>query len=197
MSAHAVMTRILGALFYYSPERSETRELLQCLPTLPSLYSWNDPERIAALCEQWPQPDDEALIWQFSTLFEGQGEMVAPPWGSVYLERDNLLMGESTALYRAFLRRHGIAFDGKDNEPEDQFGLMLLAWSALLERGNPNAAATLLEVHLLPWAHRYLELLKRNEISPFYARLARVATLFLNDIQQRKALRPETRRLFF
>lgn len=196
MSSAAVLPRILGALFYYSPERPDIKALIDCLPSLPTLYAWRDPQSVAALCENWPVPAEDELIWQFSALFEGQGDMVAPPWGSVYLEKDNLLMGETTADYRQFLRRHGMSFAGQQNEPEDQFGLMLLACSALMERNHTDAAATLLEQHLLPWSSRYLELLQHNAISPFYARLGQVAALFLADVKHQAGLQPVTRRMF-
>ncbi|WP_333892845.1 molecular chaperone [Atlantibacter subterraneus] len=197
MSSAAVLPRILGALFYYSPQRPEVKALIECLPTLPSLYAWRDPRTITQLCEAWPMDADEELGWQYSVLFEGQGEMVTPPWGSVYLENDNLLMGETTARYRGFLRHHGLAFDGQHQEPEDQFGLMLLASSAFIERDNPQAATALLEQFLLPWAPRYLELMQHNHVSPFYARLAQVAALYLQDVQQQLGLNPVESRIFF
>lgn len=197
MSSAAVLPRILGALFYYSPQRPDIHALIDCLHTVPSLYPWRDPAHITRLCENWPAVDDDELAWQFSVLFEGQGDMVAPPWGSVYLEKDNLLMGETTASYREFLRTMGIAFDGEQNEPEDQFGLMLLACSAFLERDNQHAANTLLTHHLLPWASRYLALLQDNTLSPFYARLADITRLYLADLQQQRALQPIDTRIYF
>ncbi|RRC46979.1 dehydrogenase, partial [Escherichia coli] len=42
----------------------------------------------------------------------------------------------------------------------------------------------------------YLELLQRNPVSAFYAKLAQIATLFLQDYQQQQALNPPTKRLF-
>lgn len=38
MPSRAVLPRILGALFYFSPERPEVKALFDCLPTLPELY---------------------------------------------------------------------------------------------------------------------------------------------------------------
>ncbi len=38
MLSRAVLPRILGALFYYSPERPEVKALFDCLPALPELY---------------------------------------------------------------------------------------------------------------------------------------------------------------
>ncbi len=86
-------------------------------------------------------------------------------------------MGETTADYRAFLQSQGMVFTDREREPEDQFGLMLLACSDLLAQGDNVAANRLLEAHLLPWGFRYLELLQRNTVSAFYARLAIVATV--------------------
>ncbi|HHX9848866.1 TPA: TorD/DmsD family molecular chaperone [Salmonella bongori] len=197
MPSRAVLPRILGALFYYSPDRPEVKALFDCLPVLDALYPWRDRGHIELLCASWSLPDDDTLAWQFSVLFEGQGEMPVPPWGSVYLEKDNLLMGETTADYRSFLQSQGMVFTNREREPEDQFGLMLLACSDLLARGENLVANRLLETHLLPWGFRYLELLQRNTVSAFYGRLAVVATCYLQDIQQQQGLQPATRRLFF
>lgn len=197
MYSAAVLPRILGALFYYSPERPEVKALIESLPTLPSLYAWQDPHIITQLCHAALEDADEELGWQYSVLFEGQGEMVAPPWGSVYLEKDNLLMGETTVRYRAFLRNHGLSFDGQQQEPEDQFGLMLLASSALIERDNSQAAMMLLEQYLLPWGSRYLERMQQNPVSPFYSQLAQIAAIYLQDIKQQQGLTPVTSRMFF
>lgn len=197
MPSSAVLPRILGALFYYSPGRPEVKALFDSLPTLPDLYPWRDPAQITRLCADWPLPDDDELAWQFSVLFEGQGDMPAPPWGSVWLERDNLLMGDTTAEYRAFLQSQGMAFDARQSEPEDQFGLMLLASSALLEAGKDAAVNQLFEVHLLPWGYRYLERLQDSAVSPFYAHLAAVTARYLQDMEQQRALQPVVKRLYF
>ncbi|MBN6042496.1 molecular chaperone [Citrobacter sp. ku-bf4] len=197
MSSLAVLPRILGALFYYSPGRPEVKALFDCLPALPELYPWRDPARVTQLCESWPLPDEESLIWQFSVLFEGQGDMPAPPWGSVWLERDNLLMGDTTAAYRAFLQSQGMVFDSRQSEPEDQFGLMLLACSALQEAGNDAAVDQLFEVHLLPWGYRYLERVQESAVSPFYTRLAAVTACYLQESEQQRALQPAVKRLYF
>lgn len=197
MPTRAVLPRILGALFYYSPEKPEVNALFDCLPTLAELYPWRDPAPVAQLCADWPLPEADELVWQFSVLFEGQGEMPAPPWGSVWLEQDNLLMGDTTAGYRAFLQSQGLAFVSRQREPEDQFGLMLLACSALLEKDDQAAANMLLENYLLPWGYAYLEKVRHSQISPFYSRLAAVTEYYLRDVQRQQALQPPVKRLYF
>ncbi|MEX3018288.1 molecular chaperone [Kluyvera sp. STS39-E] len=196
MFSYAVLPRILGSLFYYSPEKPEVKALMSCLPTLADLFPWCDREQLEVLCASWPLPDDASLAWQFSMLFEGQGEMPIPPWGSVWLEKDNLLMGETTADYRIFLQSQGMVFDARHNEPEDQFGLMLLAYSAMLEANNNAGADRLLEVYLLPWGCRYLERLQGNGLSPFYAQLAVVTSRYLQDVVQQRGLDVVPKRLF-
>lgn len=89
-----------------------------------------------------------------------------------------------------------MVFTDREREPEDQFGLMLLACSDLLARGDNVAANRLLEAHLLP-SIPLSELLQRNTVSAFYARLAVVATCYLQDVQQQQGLQPENKRLFF
>ncbi len=105
MPSRAVLPRILGALFYYSPDRPEVKALFDCLPVLDALYPWRDRGHIEQLCASWSLPDDDMLAWQFSVLFEGQGEMPVPPWGSVYLEKDNLLMGKLPLIIGLFYSR--------------------------------------------------------------------------------------------
>lgn len=193
----ALMPRILGSLFYYSPSDDRIWALLEDLNALSEVYAWNDRQAVEALCQRVALPERDEAVWQFSTLFEGQGEMVAPPWGSVYLDKDNLLMGETTLEYRHFLAQYGISFVSDVCQPEDQFGLMLLAAAQLLESDNEKAAVELLEQHLLPWAYRYLEKLAENNVSPLYATLGEVATLFLQQVQQEYGLTPPTLRLRF
>lgn len=190
----AFVPRFLGALFYYSPASATVRNLLDAFPPgdWEDLYAWPDPQAVRSLCADAGVPDEYA----FSVLFEGQGQMDAPPWGSVYLDKDNLLMGESAVSYRQFLQENGLSLLSDVNEPEDQFGLMLLAMSALLEEEKIAAAHTLLERHLLPWAYRYLERLKANGVSRFYARLAALTEIFLRDVQVQAQLAPAERRLW-
>lgn len=197
MSSIAVLPRFLGALFYYPPTHPDVQAIVASLSALPTLCPWTERTEMEALCQHWTVPDADAFIWQYSVLFEGQGEMFAPPWASVYLESDNLLMGESTVRYRAFLHQHGLSFTGEQQEPEDQFGLMLLALAALLEQEKEQAAHTLLETYLLPWSDRYLERLQQNPHSPFYAQLAALTRLLLQGMQRHYGLQPETPRMFF
>lgn len=129
--------------------------------------------------------DEGAVHRDVQRLYTGPGKLLAPPYESVHLNRSGLVFEEETLAVRAVYRRHGLAFERRDREPDDHVSLELeflatLATRALdaLERAGweagtplPPAAATaldgiaeFLEDHALLWHHRLGELtLERAE----------------------------------
>lgn len=189
--------RILGAFFYYSPQSDTLQNVYPVLSEIPQLHLWEDPDQIQAISASLAQTEPDDIAYDYSILFEGQGTMPAPPWGSVYLEHDNTVMGESTAAYRNLLESKGLVTDTGIREPEDQFGLMLMAISALAEQGEDQAIVELLEQHLLPWAYRYLALVQQTQTeNPFYPNLAKITEIYLTDLQQQLELTPIPVELF-
>ena len=183
------LAKLLGAFFYYSPNSETVKPLIDGLLHIDELASWTDDKLINKQCQiladQIQNPD---LDFQFSLLFEGQGSMPAPPWGSVYLDQEKLLMGESQERYRQFLQQNGLTLNSGMNEPEDQFGLMLMAFALLAEKKQLAAAKQLITDHLSIWSSIYLNRLKHNEISFFYQALAVIAEqylqILLNNIER-------------
>lgn len=202
------LPRILGACFYYPPQSATVQRLWPLLPQMADIFPWPNPAKIAHYCQQMPAISPEQLEYDFSVLFEGQGEMPAPPWGSVYLDKENILMGASTLQYREFLATLGLANQSTIHEPEYQFGLMLLAWVYLIEQqpvssqqSNNNqqdgADIVLLTEHLLPWAYRYLELVKNAQVEyPFYPLLAEITECYLKTLQAELGLFPQPYELY-
>ncbi|HYG57443.1 MAG TPA: molecular chaperone TorD family protein, partial [Symbiobacteriaceae bacterium] len=102
---------------------------------------------------------------EFWNLFGTLGPAAAPPWQSVYLDRDHVLMGEETLRVRALFARFGLATAPDGRQPEDHLGLQLQFLAALAARtaerlaagDQPGARALLegqrecLEAHLLRW----------------------------------------------
>lgn len=166
------------------------------LSELPELLDWQNPSMIEDAAEHMCSVESVNLLYQFSLLFEGQGAMAAPPWGSVYLDRENLLLGESAQAYRKFLTSHQVELDTDLNEPEDQFGLMILAMAYFMETENDDAVVELLGTHLLPWSGRYLALLAEADESGFYRALAVVAEAFLNEVADTYEVTAEPRQLY-
>lgn len=207
---NTTLPRILGACFYYPPQSDTVRRLWPLLPQITDLFPWPHPANIARCCQQLSDISPEQLEYDFSVLFEGQGEMPAPPWGSVYLDKENILMGASTLQYREFLSTLGLASQSAIHEPEDQFGLMLLALVHLIEQPHltqqqppsaqqlpTDAAIMLLTEHLLPWAWRYLELVKNAQLEhQVYPLLAEITECYLKTLQLKLGLFPHPYELY-
>ncbi|HGN1708183.1 TPA: molecular chaperone [Providencia rettgeri] len=191
------LLRILGACFYYSPQSETLKNVLPVLSEIPTLYAWDNLDKVQTICASLSQVQPDEISYDYSILFEGQGSMPAPPWGSVYLEHDNTVMGESTTAYRHFLQTKGLVTDTGIREPEDQFGLMMMAISALAEQGDDNAIITLFEQYLLPWAYRYLELVQQSKTeTSFYPALAQLTEIYLKVLQLELGLSPTNTELF-
>ncbi|WP_392559903.1 TorD/DmsD family molecular chaperone [Orbus mooreae] len=176
-------TRLFGAFFYYPPTSEALKPLYTSLNEIESLFLWENKSLIQSQCKLIQKYlNDPELPYQYSILFEGQGFMPAPPWGSVYLDKENLLMGESTHRYREFLQQQNIVMQTGINEPEDQFGLMLMTLALIIESAEFDAAKQLISQHIMPWAPRYLSLLKEYDGSPFYQALAIIVEQYLSTI---------------
>ena len=131
--------------------------------------------------------DDDALVWEYRRLFVGPAPKPAPPWGSVYTDRECVVFGASTLELRRWMRGRGIARLADDRTPEDHIGLMLalMAWIA---REQPSDLDEYLREHLLTWSSHFLELLAEAAAHPFYEGLARLTKASLEGIQDELAL---------
>ena len=156
--------KLLGSLFYQATSKEQLITIVEALVESEVLSE----ECLIALRSE----DEDTLSAEFSRLFEGVGDMPAPPWGSVYLDKDRVVFGASTVEYRQFLELNQIELDTGLREPEDQFGLMLFAHAYLLENNNIDSARELLGFHLLTWSPVYLEKLNTASELSFYKKLS-------------------------
>ncbi|MEZ9421883.1 MULTISPECIES: TorD/DmsD family molecular chaperone [Vibrio] len=156
--------KLLGSLFYQATSKEQLITIVEALVESKVLSE----ECLQALRNE----DEDTLSAEFSRLFEGVGDMPAPPWGSVYLDKDRVVFGASTVEYRQFLELNQIELDTGLREPEDQFGLMLFAHAYLLENNNIDSARELLGAHLLTWSPVYLEKLNTASELSFYKKLS-------------------------
>ena len=86
---------------------------------------------VAALLEDARALSLRDLDREFHHLFVGPQHLEAPPWGSVYLDAEAVVFGDSCKDLVRWMRRHGIALhEGASREPADQIGrmLVLLSW---------------------------------------------------------------------
>lgn len=186
LSDVAACSRVLGALFYRSPDEPDVRPIVDLVASGNLTEAWplGDPQAVqsaatgmqACLTEAGAR---ELLVAEHQRLFFGPDHLEAPPWGSVYLEEEGTLFGESSQALRRFLASEGISLATGQEEPEDHIGLLLWAIALLAEEGRVPALRTLLERHVLTWSGAYLERLRLATAHPFYQGVATLAGLTL------------------
>lgn len=188
----AFVGETLGPFFLQDPLKGEAGRAFDALAAL-------DVEAAAA---EWPFVDDDdafrsldlmkqglahghgddGIVWEYRRLFIGPAVKPAPPWGSVYTDRECVVFGESTLDLRQWMRANGIARLDDEKTPEDHIGLMLLlmAWIA---RNEPDLLGEYLRLHLLTWSSHFLEELAEAAEQPFYEGLAHLTEDSLEGIK--------------
>ncbi|MFK3711389.1 Tat proofreading chaperone DmsD [Leclercia adecarboxylata] len=180
----AFTARVLGALFYFAPDSEQAAPLVTALTQGDWQQDWPlPPGQLAPIADALRQQADESLPDAWQRLFIGPWALPAPPWGSVWLDRESVLFGDSTLALRQWMRDNGIAFEMAQNEPEDRFGTLLLLAAWLAETGRNAERDQLLAWHLLPWSSRFLAVFVENAGHPFYRALGQLAQLTLADWQ--------------
>lgn len=126
---------------------------------------------------------DDDLTWEYRRLFIGPGAKPAPPWGSVYTDRECVVFGATTLELRAWMREHGVARTADEKTPEDHIGLML-ALMAWLARNQPADLGEFLSLHFLTWAGHFLDELADAAEHPFYKGLACLTKASLGGVRE-------------
>ncbi len=188
----AFLGEATGPLFLYEPGSDEAAALYGALGAL----------EVEQAAREWPFAEpkqaleaftlineglafgvDEDLTSEYRRLFVGPAPKAAPPWGSVYTDRECVIFGATTLALRAWLRESGIQVPGNGKEPEDHIGLMLLlmGW---ITRHRPELLDAYLADHLLPWGPHLLSVVQRESQHPFFQGLALLTASSLEGIQQ-------------
>ncbi|MEG0072820.1 MAG: Tat proofreading chaperone DmsD [Raoultibacter sp.] len=129
----------------------------------------------------------EDLIWEYRRLFIGPAPKPAPPWGSVYTDRECVVFGESCLALRQWMREVGIQREADDQTPEDHIGILLLLMAWIVQN-KPELVEDFLRLHVLPWSSHFLEALADAAEQPFYEGLARLTRASLEGLQRELAL---------
>lgn len=186
----------LGPLFTHDPklEGNAIRSLFEAfvqMDTQEAAKEWPFTEdQKAAVCIHEIQKglvsgfEDQALYWEYRRLFVGPQKKAAPPWGSVYMDREQVIFGSTTMRLHDWMRRNGIGVKkGTSDEPEDHLGTLLLMM-AYIARNKPEVLIEYLQLHVLTWSSHFLELMQNEAHHPFCHGLASLARLSLEGIQE-------------
>ncbi len=183
----AACLRLLGSLLHKAPDDPTLAPFFTLLGGESLKVEWpfgseSQLDAVQALMTEDTTPARLVEAWQ--ELFIGPHHFEAPPWGSVYLDKENVIFGDSTLVLRHFLALQGVSLEGSLNEPEDHIGLLLWVAAGFIADGRDDALKELMSGHILSWSGRYLELLTKHSCHPFYRGLASLTGLTLDGITE-------------
>jgi TorA maturation chaperone TorD len=125
----------------------------------------------------------ERLSLDYAALFIGPFELIAAPYGSVYLEQNRRIMGDSTIDTQRFYQDAGLALEMK--EPADHIAIELEFMYYLcskeagaLSEGAESEAARFrtLQVEffekMMGWVPQFCELIRAGAVTQYYKSLA-------------------------
>ena len=139
-----------------------------------------------------PAVELEALRVDFTRLFVGPFKLLAPPYGSIYLE-DNRIMGESTIDVENWYEEEGL--DVAINDPPDHIAMELEFMyyltvkqiQAAKEENSQNIQLyrqkqkSFLCSHLARWLPELAENVQENAQTEFYKKLTQLTEMFVQS----------------
>ena len=153
-------------------------------------------DAVPALCAGRTLGEDEAreLEYEFNRLFVGPQAVPAPPFASIYLEKEPQLMGRSTLEIREFYLGLGLVVP-EGGAPDDFLPYELDAWARLfmVELGEENDEARqtlhearewLVQEHMARWLPAFLERAAQSSPSPLMADILKTLENWLHAAKE-------------
>ena len=140
--------------------------------------------------------DYENLHWDYTKMFIGPLELLAPPWESVYVRKDQLLFQENTVAVQRKYEEFGFVIRDQNLEAEDHVGFELDFMFHLnelcidaIEKAEPNALNNLyylinqqekfLENHLLAFVPAFSKRVIDSADTQFFKGMAKLLDAYL------------------
>lgn len=208
--ARAVIYRFLSRCFSH-PDK-ELIELFDSATRLEEfLQSWRylglgvseSITRAADWLTKWPGPETALLELEkeYTRLFiTAYPKVVAPPYSSVYLNKERLVWGQSTAEVAKLYEAAGLGISEDFHDIPDhiaaelEFASYLIAEQQRQLESDPDNARKLLDIerkflmeHLSQWAPAFFSQVAECSRLPFYSEIARFAQKFIQMDASRAA----------
>ncbi|UCZ57039.1 molecular chaperone TorD family protein [Desulfurispirillum indicum] len=180
--------KLLAALFY-EPEKElfTSEKIFAQLTEIVKKVCPDELKFFTALEPALQNYHDQELLVEYAQLFVGPAELIAPPYGSVYLDEERQLMGDSTLEVIKIYRENGLSIDGSFKDAPDhivaelEFMYYLLFQEAQYLQINDlqkaqNISLTqqmFLDNFLLPWLKPFCENILNGTDNEFYCALAK------------------------
>ena len=180
---------------FYLPAMSLTHRLREMERNLARLNSRALPHVVLMRSELQISDDLEALQSEFARLFVGPYSLQAPPYGSIYLESNRRIMGESTVDASNRYLESGLMTSDTFRDPPDHIAAELefmyfLVFNEIdaiqadcVDAGCEflNRQKSFLRDHLGAWINDFTQQVERGTQSDFYQNLAIATRVYVNE----------------
>ncbi|MDO8956704.1 MAG: molecular chaperone TorD family protein [Deltaproteobacteria bacterium] len=190
--------RLLSAC-YYRPQKALGEErVFENLSSACQMVCKEAVEWAWALSASFRQESEQDLLVDYAKLFVGPFELLAPPYGSVYLERKKGVMGDSTVAAQRIYEAMGLGMDKDFHELPDHITVELEFMYYLVHeeiraygQADRDGVRNILEQqemflksHLGAWVFAFTERVQQGCETSFYRNLARCTSLFVREDMQ-------------
>lgn len=191
--------RLLSATFY-PPDRQVFLEENLCT-NLADVFARLCPEA-ASHCREMDEAlrksSSDDMQVEHAALFVGPFELLAPPYGSIYIEGKHELMGDSTVEVQRMYRQAGLDLEEKEVPDHIALELEFAGYLArkvyeqrLSEHGIDEQSLALynrfVKGTLARWVPEFCQRITLESKHPFYLSLARCLEVFLLNEEERLA----------
>lgn len=190
--------RFLSACFYQPKRDLFLREgLFKSLAAALSRVSVDAAAAADAMEKSFLKYSEEDLTVDYAKLFVGPDELIAPPYGSVYLDEETRLMGDSTMEVIDAYREAGLSMDEEFMEVPDHITAELEFMYYLIfkeveaiEKSEDNTALYFMGMResffsrsLGQWILPFCEKIKEGTDNEFYKSLAVCLSAFAGSLR--------------
>jgi TorA maturation chaperone TorD len=190
--------RLLAACFC-EPEREMFIEESLCANLAGLMDGLSIPagELFRKMDKEMREKEQQELLVEYSALFLGPAEILAQPFGSVYLDREGLVMGDSTMAVKKIHAEAGVKFeeDGLPDHIAVELEFMSFLEGKIAEAeavGNQEDLADFSAIesrffhpYLAAWAPKFADLIGKHSKLDYYRALAEALAAFIAAEQQR------------
>jgi len=188
------LCRLLAACYYQPGAEFAEEKVFDSMLAAATCIDAEFAANARRLGEDYAAEGPEALLLDYTRLFLGPNHIVAKPYGSVWLEGGNTVMGESTMAVLKLYEEGGFDMSEEFREVPDHIAVELEFLYLLIFRENEahrngesealQAKAALrkcfLDEHLGRWVGPFTAAVKSGAQSSYYRRLAELTGRFVD-----------------
>ncbi|MFH2121467.1 MAG: molecular chaperone TorD family protein [Pseudomonadota bacterium] len=186
--------RLLSACFYQPQKELFIQE--EFFKNLEGLLKPISPDSAAHASEMgkaFSKYSEEELLVAYAKLFVGPNELLAPPYGSVYLDGEKMVMGDSTLEVIKLYEEQGLSMDSEFRNLPDHITAelefmhyLIFKEVAALENSQWEEALDFIKTQKLffdqflkRWIKPFCDKIKQGTDNEFYTSLADCLSLFI------------------